>query len=1212
MSEELTAQWASSLRRRRQNDEDLTARCLRASVEQQLFGHSDEVAIAGVRFALRRRLGAGAMGTVYEVERTESAGVLALKVLHRSGSEHAYRLKREFRTLSQLGHPNLVALYELYADTTGSAFTMELVHGVDLLSHLRGAGERALLRLRDVFGQLAEALAFLHAERVVHRDLKPSNILVQPDGRVVLLDFGVALAGPELDVSGTARFMAREQRRGQTVAASDLYAVGVMLELALDACSDQVGARAGALPEQAELRALSARLKSPDPAQRPSARQLQHALKGSLVTTTALRAPGAAGPGFVGRERELAELLELALRPHGGPRVARIDAGCGLGKSALLAELGRTVARDRRGALVLGGRCCRRETVRYRALDPVLDALSDALLSAPSELVDALAGCVTSHLLALFPVLERVPAFTEHRRGAAIADAREQRAAAIAALRELLVRLGQQRELLVVVDDSHWLDDESSALIAELLEGPNAPRIVWVFAARPNAPVLDQTLARRVAPPHRLQIALAPFAPGEARALCSALLPERAELWPRVIALAAGSPFALCQLCHLAQDHAELDAALGIERVIDRRVAALPACARDLLHVVALSVEPLTPATLCEIAGIGALELEQALHLLEAQRYVRTTTALPLRVEPYHAQIAEFSLGALPAGARVELHRKLALALERRGGPARARTLLHHHRQAGDDDKALRFAELAAEQSRARFDFHEAAALFAQCCELAPDAAGRERFARARAEALVHAGRDREAGELLQALARDAVSPAERFELACAAARLFFQAGYSSEAIRVLSPWLNELGLRPHRTRLGQLGSCLYHRVLLAFDRIDPRPAATAAGKPGSAEDAARIELCLLASRGFGRSDVLQSVDYVGRLAWHARRGANDAQRANVLLLQALIAAALAPASGRTEALLASARTLCDAAADSALLARWYSVVAYCSALRLDRGTMRSHAERAVQLFESHGQGVHMELAEARLWWLITRFASGELVQAQAHALARDAAARGDRHSEGNTRSFHGVTLLASGEPGLAQAEIARAFELNGASNQGTHYFALGNRARIELYEGAPLRATATLSAALRAMAPQGPLLLPWLRIELRYLLALALLQGSGARAAPRVRAIVAQLSSESMRWPQLIARQLRAALLASSGERRAAALELRAVAVDMEREGGAWYRWASLLLAYRCERDAAGERALLASLRERGIAEPRAFLTAYAPLGAEFADGHV
>ncbi|HMI90867.1 MAG TPA: protein kinase, partial [Polyangiales bacterium] len=513
MSEELTAHWASSLRLRRKSDLDLTARCLRASVEQQLFGESTELAIAGARFGLRRRLGAGAMGTVYEVQRASSDGLLALKVLHRSGGEYAYRLKREFRTLSQVGHPNLVALHELYADTTGSAFTMELVQGSDLLTHLHAEHDPGLAPLRNAFAQLADALVFLHGERVIHRDLKPSNILVQPDGRVVLLDFGVALAGPELDVSGTARFMASEQRRGQTVAASDLFAVGVMLELALDA---RAHAGAGATgEEEAELRALCARLKRVDPNARPSARQLQHELRGTSCAA-ARPAPSPSAPVFVGRERELSQLLAFAAARGGPPRVASVEAGCGFGKSALLAELARRIADERQDVLVLSGRCCRRETVRYRALDPVLDALSDSLLRAPHALVQALAECVTSHLLALFPVLERIPAFTEHKRGPSLADAREQRAAAIAALRELLVRLGRSRELWIFIDDAHWLDEESSALIAELLEGPHAPNVVWLFAARPHAPALDQGLAQRVAPADRLQLALVPLSPGEA------------------------------------------------------------------------------------------------------------------------------------------------------------------------------------------------------------------------------------------------------------------------------------------------------------------------------------------------------------------------------------------------------------------------------------------------------------------------------------------------------------------------------------------------------------------------------------------------------------------------------------------------------------------------------------------------------------------------
>ena len=135
---------------------------------------------------------------------------------------------------------------------------------------------------------------------------------------------------------------------------------------------------------------------------------------------------------------------------------------------------------------------------------------------------------------------------------------------------------------------------------------------------------------------------------------------------------------------------------------------------------------------------------------------------------------------------------------------------------------------------------------------------------------------------------------------------------------------------------------------------------------------------------------------------------------------------------------------------------------------------MADNAERAVQLLQAHGQGVHMELAEARLMWLIARYGQGTQVNAAVQNLVNDAVQRGDRLSEANARMFLSVracrtarlrmrtpksTAPSRSRP-LLRAEVSR-------------FLGLANRARIDLYEGAPERARARLTGALRAMALQ-------------------------------------------------------------------------------------------------------------------------------------------
>jgi serine/threonine protein kinase/tetratricopeptide (TPR) repeat protein len=203
------------------------------------------------RFRIRRRLGSGGMGIVYEAHDLETDKIVALKTLTRAEASHISRFKQEFRSLAGVAHPNLVGLYEFMADGRYWFFTMELVNGVNFLEYVRPGyharhGESSktptlkkgaleadqeiladyeadtkqldeitvepfeaeagdpypvetslsrsrldLERLRAAIRQLAEGLHGLHETGKLHRDIKPSNVLVTKEGRVVILDFGL-------------------------------------------------------------------------------------------------------------------------------------------------------------------------------------------------------------------------------------------------------------------------------------------------------------------------------------------------------------------------------------------------------------------------------------------------------------------------------------------------------------------------------------------------------------------------------------------------------------------------------------------------------------------------------------------------------------------------------------------------------------------------------------------------------------------------------------------------------------------------------------------------------------------------------------------------------------------------------------------------------------------------------------------------------------
>jgi serine/threonine-protein kinase len=200
-------------------------------------------------FEVMAPLGAGGMGEVYKARDLRLGREVALKVLPEALSrepERLARFTREARLLASLNHANIAGIYGLHEDGGLPFLVMELVPGPTLAEHL-SAGPLPLRGALDVGRQIAEALEQAHARGIVHRDLKPANIKVTPEGKVKVLDFGLAKAlAPEADdpdssptsdlatreglVMGTAAYMSPEQARGKEVTPlADIWAFGCVL-----------------------------------------------------------------------------------------------------------------------------------------------------------------------------------------------------------------------------------------------------------------------------------------------------------------------------------------------------------------------------------------------------------------------------------------------------------------------------------------------------------------------------------------------------------------------------------------------------------------------------------------------------------------------------------------------------------------------------------------------------------------------------------------------------------------------------------------------------------------------------------------------------------------------------------------------------------------------------------------------------------------------
>ena len=190
------------------------------------------------RYRIVRRLGQGGMARVFLAQDESLHRPVAVKVLadrHSHDPHFIERFQREARSAARLNHPNIVQVYD-HAQVDGVSYIVqEYVEGETLKELIRREAPLDARRAITIALQILAALRIAHQQGVIHRDVKPQNILVQPDGKVKVADFGIANAG-ESDMTeagsivGTAQYLAPEQARGLAVGPpADLYAVGIVL-----------------------------------------------------------------------------------------------------------------------------------------------------------------------------------------------------------------------------------------------------------------------------------------------------------------------------------------------------------------------------------------------------------------------------------------------------------------------------------------------------------------------------------------------------------------------------------------------------------------------------------------------------------------------------------------------------------------------------------------------------------------------------------------------------------------------------------------------------------------------------------------------------------------------------------------------------------------------------------------------------------------------
>ncbi len=196
--------------------------------------------VLGGRYQIIRQLGSGGMALVYHARDLNLQREVAVKALRDDlvhDTAFQARFLQEARAAANLLHPNIVTIYDFGHDASRYYLVMEYVQGTDLKTYLRRRGRLTVAEAVDLGVQISSGVGYAHRAGLVHCDLKPQNILVSPDGRAKITDFGIAraLASIEPDESsevvwGSPQYMAPEQAAGGPPSpASDVYGLGIIL-----------------------------------------------------------------------------------------------------------------------------------------------------------------------------------------------------------------------------------------------------------------------------------------------------------------------------------------------------------------------------------------------------------------------------------------------------------------------------------------------------------------------------------------------------------------------------------------------------------------------------------------------------------------------------------------------------------------------------------------------------------------------------------------------------------------------------------------------------------------------------------------------------------------------------------------------------------------------------------------------------------------------
>lgn len=706
------------------------------------------------RYRLEDEIGRGGIGIIYRAYDTLLERLVAVKVLHTTGqgSEGRANILREAQIIARLNHPNIITVFDAGEVLEAPYLVMQLINGTPLDAVIPIPVEQ----IHGFFAQICSALEYAHTQGIVHRDLKPSNLLLEQNGRIMLMDFGLARStasrmSVEGVITGTFLYMAPEQALGKPVdARTDLYSLGVILyEMATGeppfTGDDPIAIitqhlyapvvppclKNEALP--IALNDLILRLLSKEPADRPASAAdalaiLEGELSGDIETVQAAEELSIleriVRGRLVARQSELSEAEKQWSRAKSGERQVLLLSGePGIGKTRLVQEI--VTRAEVSGGIALVGESYAEGGTPYT---PFSQIARSALLGVQAAtdfpvyiLADLLALAPDQHLR--FPTIQPNPPL----------DPKADQARLFENLVTWCQLLSEKKPLLIVLEDAHWADSGSLNLLHQLIRRTRSLPVLFVLTYRelelseqlPLQGLLVDLNRERIG----VSLKLKRLDEHGTEAMLATLFAE--EITPdflsEIYIATEGNPFFIEEVCKALVESGQVYYQDGrwqrpameiihipqsVRLAIQARLAKLPEPVQEILHTAALIGREFAIELLQAVCGLEEDQLIDAIEASESSHFIQELSPTDgLSYQFTHALFQATLVEEIHTLRRRRMHRRIAETLQHLH-PDHYEALAFHFTEGGDDQQAYSYLILAGRKAAAVLSNAEAEEYF--------------------------------------------------------------------------------------------------------------------------------------------------------------------------------------------------------------------------------------------------------------------------------------------------------------------------------------------------------------------------------------------------------------------------------------------------------------------------------------------------------------------